>query len=244
MDIETARFNMVEQQIRPWEVLDANVLGACTKIPRERFVPDAYRQLAFCDTAIDIGQGQTMMPPKLEARLQARVAGFTLLTQVSQGGFDAAGLAPVRFTDQRARKAAKAANFQRDVGKITFSGSRDEFALAAGSQDRLSWMIQLPAVLAAEPKRAAPGGEVLLYVAGVRADVALWTVRYAAVETIDTAAGPIRTVKFMRERDDPKDTLAEVWLDPTRHYLPVRARLTHGDDEAFELVLRAAPATR
>ena len=69
MDIETARFNMVEQQIRPWEVLDANVLGACAKIPRERFVPDAYRQLAFCDTAIDIGHGQTMMPPKLEARL-------------------------------------------------------------------------------------------------------------------------------------------------------------------------------
>ncbi len=69
MDIETARFNMVEQQIRPWEVLDANVLGACTKIPRERFVPDAYRQLAFCDTAIDIGHGQTMMQPKLEARL-------------------------------------------------------------------------------------------------------------------------------------------------------------------------------
>ena len=69
MDIETARFNMVEQQIRPWEVLDANVLSACAKVPRERFVPDAYRQLAFCDTAIDIGHGQTMMPPKLEARL-------------------------------------------------------------------------------------------------------------------------------------------------------------------------------
>lgn len=69
MDIETARFNMVEQQIRPWEVLDANVLSACAKVPREHFVPEAYRQLAFCDTAIDIGHGQTMMQPKLEARL-------------------------------------------------------------------------------------------------------------------------------------------------------------------------------
>jgi hypothetical protein len=193
------------------------------------------------------GTGELTWRPegaRYEARLQAQVAGFTLLTQVSQGSFDAAGLAPLRFTDQRARKAAKAANFQRDAGKITFSGPRDEFALVAGSQDRLSWMVQLPAVLSAEPKRAAPGGEVLLYVAGVRADVALWTVRYVAVETIETAAGSIRTVKFMRERDDPKDTLAEVWLDPTRHYLPVRARLTHGDDEAFELVLRGAPAAR
>lgn len=69
MDIETARFNMVEQQIRPWEVLDANVLSACAKVPREHFVPEAYRQLAFSDTAIDIGHGQTMMQPKLEARL-------------------------------------------------------------------------------------------------------------------------------------------------------------------------------
>ncbi len=69
MDIETARFNMVEQQIRPWEVLDANVLSACAKVPRECFVPDTYRQLAFSDTTIDIGHGQSMMQPKLEARL-------------------------------------------------------------------------------------------------------------------------------------------------------------------------------
>ena len=69
MDIETARFNMVEQQIRPWEVLDATVLNACAKMPREHFVPAAYRQLAFCDTAIEIGHGQAMMQPKLEARL-------------------------------------------------------------------------------------------------------------------------------------------------------------------------------
>ena len=69
MDFEIARFNMVEQQIRTWEVLDANVLEACSKVHRERFVPDAYRQLAFSDTAIELGHGQAMMPPKIEARL-------------------------------------------------------------------------------------------------------------------------------------------------------------------------------
>ncbi len=69
MDFETARFNMVEQQIRTWEVLDANVLEACAKVHRERFVPDAYRQLAFSDTAIDLGHGQAMMSPKVEARV-------------------------------------------------------------------------------------------------------------------------------------------------------------------------------
>jgi hypothetical protein len=174
------------------------------------------------------------------ARLQASVIGYTLLTQISQGGFDKAGLAPLRYTDQRPRRAERAASFQRDVGKITFSGPRDEFALPAGSQDRLSWMIQLPAVLAAEPKRAAAGGEVVLYVAGARADVDLWTLRSLGAETVETPTGSVRTVKFMRTPRSAKDTQAEVWLDPTRHYLPVRARLTQGGDEAdaFELVLR------
>lgn len=69
LDIETARFNMVEQQIRPWEVLDPRVLNAFSTIPRENFVPEAYRTLAFSDTCIEIGHGQTMMAPKVEGRL-------------------------------------------------------------------------------------------------------------------------------------------------------------------------------
>ncbi|OYT98341.1 MAG: hypothetical protein CFE40_10230 [Burkholderiales bacterium PBB1] len=174
-----------------------------------------------------------------EARLAASIAGFTLLTQISQGGFDAAGLAPTRFTDQRVRKAARAANFQRDAGKITFSGPRDEYALAAGSQDRLSWMIQLPAVIAGEPKRAASGGEVVLYIAGARGDVDLWDLRSSGLETIETPSGALQTVKFTRTPRSARDTLAEVWLDPKRHYLPVRARLTQSDsDGALDLVLR------
>jgi len=174
-----------------------------------------------------------------EARLEFTIAGFTLLTQVSQGGFDAAGLAPTRFTDQRARKAARAANFQREAGKITFSGPRDEYALAPGSQDRLSWMIQLPAVLAGEPRRAAAGGEVLLYIAGARGDVDIWDFRSSGMETIETPSGALQAVKFTRTPRTARDTLAEIWLDPKRHYLPVRARLTQGEsDGALDLVLR------
>lgn len=69
MDLETARFNMVEQQIRTWEVLDPHVLEACGKLRREQFVPEAYRNLAFSDTGIPLGHGQCMMAPKIEARL-------------------------------------------------------------------------------------------------------------------------------------------------------------------------------
>jgi protein-L-isoaspartate(D-aspartate) O-methyltransferase len=69
MDLETARFNMIEQQIRPWEVLDPNVLAACADVHRELFVPEAYRKLAFTDTNINLGHSQSMMSPKIEARL-------------------------------------------------------------------------------------------------------------------------------------------------------------------------------
>jgi protein-L-isoaspartate(D-aspartate) O-methyltransferase len=68
MDLEQARFNMVEQQIRPWEVLDQTVLDLLFKVRREEFVPAAYRSLAFFDMEIPLGQGESMWSPKLEAR--------------------------------------------------------------------------------------------------------------------------------------------------------------------------------
>ncbi len=69
MNFEQARFNMVEQQIRPWEVLDSRVLSLLETIHREDFVPVRYRKLAFADLAIPLEHGQTMMRPKIEARM-------------------------------------------------------------------------------------------------------------------------------------------------------------------------------
>ncbi|MEO8717542.1 MAG: protein-L-isoaspartate O-methyltransferase [Burkholderiales bacterium] len=74
MNLEQARFNMVEQQIRPWEVLDQAVLDLLYAVPREEFVPAAFRQLAFADMEIPIGEGEAMMSPKLEARLLQALA--------------------------------------------------------------------------------------------------------------------------------------------------------------------------
>jgi len=71
-NLEQARFNMVEQQIRPWEVLDPRVLALLSEMSREEFVPENYRQLAFADIEIPIGHGQKMTAPRIEARtLQA-----------------------------------------------------------------------------------------------------------------------------------------------------------------------------
>jgi protein-L-isoaspartate(D-aspartate) O-methyltransferase len=72
MDNEQARFNMIEQQIRPWEVLDPKVLDLLFKVKREDYAPALYRSLAFVDMEIPIGHGEVMWAPVIEARaLQA-----------------------------------------------------------------------------------------------------------------------------------------------------------------------------
>lgn len=69
LDVERARFNMVEQQIRTWEVLDQRVLDLLLKVRREEFVPQQHRALAFVDMEIPLGHGEKMLAPKMEARI-------------------------------------------------------------------------------------------------------------------------------------------------------------------------------
>jgi protein-L-isoaspartate(D-aspartate) O-methyltransferase len=74
MDEERARFNMVQQQIRPWEVLDEEVLGLLQELRREEFAPEQHRRLAFADMEIPLGYGERMLAPKLEARMLQELA--------------------------------------------------------------------------------------------------------------------------------------------------------------------------
>jgi protein-L-isoaspartate(D-aspartate) O-methyltransferase len=74
LDVERARFNMVEQQIRTWEVLDQRVLDLLFRVRREDFVPPQYRALAFADMEIPIGHGEKMLTPKMEARMVQELA--------------------------------------------------------------------------------------------------------------------------------------------------------------------------
>lgn len=77
-DVEFAREQMIEQQLRVWEVFDPRVLCAFDEVPREEFVPDRFRGLAFADTEIPLGHGEVMMAPKIEGRmLQALTIGPT-----------------------------------------------------------------------------------------------------------------------------------------------------------------------
>ncbi|MBP9905881.1 MAG: protein-L-isoaspartate O-methyltransferase [Rhodoferax sp.] len=68
-DVEKARYHMIEQQIRPWDVADAAVLELLSTVKRENFVPASYKAMAFADMAIPLAAGQAMLAPRLQARL-------------------------------------------------------------------------------------------------------------------------------------------------------------------------------
>jgi protein-L-isoaspartate(D-aspartate) O-methyltransferase len=96
MNIEQARFNMIEQQIRPWDVLDADILTLLTVVKREAFVPAAYKSLAFFDTEIPLSADAFMFSPKMEARLlqAAAVKKHETVLEIGAGsGYMAALLA-------------------------------------------------------------------------------------------------------------------------------------------------------
>ena len=93
IDYNQAREMMVEQQVRPWEVLDARVLGVLATLPREKFVPEIHRALAYADVEIPLGHGQKMMKPVVEGRtLQALLLqeGDEVLEIGTGGGYLAA----------------------------------------------------------------------------------------------------------------------------------------------------------
>ena len=160
-----------------------------------------------------------------EAHLKGTVAGFAVLNWNSSGGFDAAGVAPARYLERRLGKSDREAVFRRDVAKIDFSGVSPDVALLPGTQDRVSWLVQLPAILAAEPARAQAGARVAMHVVGTRGRSEVWSFVSSGAESIRTPSGTVRAVKLVRESQKADDTRAEVWVDPARQYLPAQIRL-------------------
>ena len=204
------------------------------------------------------GTGEVVWRPqadRYDLNLEFKLGGLTILSQASTGSIDAAGIAPLRFTDRRPRRGTTAANFQRRsdessdknhdkaTDKITYSGSQSVFALAPGAQDRLSWMLQLAAIVAAGPQLGVPGARVVMQVTGSRGDAGAWVFRCMGAEPVDTRSGPIDALKFVREAREAYDSTVQVWLDPKQQHLPVRAtQKSGGSDEGYELRLVEATA--
>ena len=227
---------------------DAPVTGAVpvtasVDLPVYRtLVPPAFAFGYELKRGVASGSGELRWQPEgdhYRARLAGSAGDAALLAWDSVGGFDDAGIAPQRYTDRRRDRSTQAANFRRDAGKVTFSGPAVEHPLPPGAQDRLSWMLQLAAIAAAEPALVGPGGRVSFLVVGARGDADVWTFVHGGEETLVLPVGSATTVRLLRLPGRAYDTRAEVWLDPARHYLPVRARLSNASDsDALLLVLR------
>lgn len=160
--------------------------------------------------------------------LELEASGFSPQApgSASMGAFDAAGLAPERHVDRRRGRDQRAVNFQRDGGFISFSGPQLTHSLQPGAQDRLSWMLQLPAILQANPLLTTEGAQVSLWVASARGESDVWTFTVQGSEPLDLPAGRVdAALRLLRRPLRPFDTQVEVWLDPARQHLPVQVLL-------------------
>lgn len=206
-------------------------------------LPPAARLAYVLRRGLLSGQAQLDWRPDADGAytlaLDGGAFGQSLLAQRSVGHVDAHGLAPDRFTDRRRGRQELATNFQRDAGTITFSGPTVSYPLVPGAQDRASWMVQLGAIVAADPARQAEGAEIRLFVVGARGDADVWSFVVEGRETVQTPAGAVPDA--LRLRRLPRrayDTEAQAWLDPARGHLPVRVRLAVPDSgDETELLL-------
>jgi protein-L-isoaspartate(D-aspartate) O-methyltransferase len=152
MDTHAARQQMVDQQIRTWEVLDHRVLDALAAVPREAFVPAAYRALAYADAPIPIGFGQHMLAPNLQGRiLQALdIDKGTAALEVGTGtGYLCACMSllagEVRSIELHAELAAAARTNLRAVGASADVQTRDAFdRVPLGAYDAIAVTASLP----------------------------------------------------------------------------------------------------
>jgi len=173
LDVHTARRQMIEQQVRAWEVLDLKVLETMERVPREEFTPPAYRELAFADMDVPLGHGQHMLAPKLEGRLlqalELRPDDAVLEVGTGSGYFAAclgALARSVKSLEIHADLAAAArANLQRnDVHNVTVE-TADAFGHAETARyDAVVLTGSLPIYDARFEQWLAVGGRLLVVV--------------------------------------------------------------------------------
>jgi protein-L-isoaspartate(D-aspartate) O-methyltransferase len=203
MNVEQARFNMIEQQIRPWEVLDQGVLSLLAVVRREEFVPPAYRALAFIDTEVPLTDHQCMLAPRVEARLlqELQLQPHENALEIGAGsGYMAALMAhqSQRVTTLEIRPALAAmarANLQRaGIGNahvVEADGAKGHAAQAPFDAIVLSGSVaEAPAALLAQLK---VGGRLVAIVGQEPVMQALLITRvaeqqYKRIELFDTVA--------------------------------------------------------
>ena len=205
MNVEQARFNMIEQQIRTWEVLDPAVLELLHEVRREDFVPAEHRALAFADLEVPLGHGEAMMQPKVEARLVQELAlmPHESVYEVGTGSGYLAALLARRsrhvttaeiHPDLKARAGANLV--AAGISNVTLlEGDGAARPLADGAYDAIVLSGSVPLLPQAFLERLAPGGR-LFAVVGDRPVMKATLVRNVAgsfqhVELFETLLKPL-----------------------------------------------------
>jgi protein-L-isoaspartate(D-aspartate) O-methyltransferase len=209
-ELEQARVNMVESQVRTWEVLDQSVLDLLLVVKREEFVPEKYRALAFADMEIPLGHGEFMLSPKLEARMVQEL-GIRKTDKVLEIGTGSAYVTALcarlggqvvsveriaEFTQSAARKLA--GHGLQNVQLVTGEASPGWAALAP--YDVILATGSLPCLPPELQEQLAPGGRLLAVIGEPPVMTATLVTRvsgqaFNAVGLFETSIPPLRNVR-------------------------------------------------
>ena len=173
-----------------------------------------------------------------KARLSFSAFGQTRM-QTSQGQVTSEGLAPIRFADKY--RSEVAAHFNREKGQVTFSANTPNVSLLDGAQDRLSVILQLAALIAANPAQFTPATTLTIQVVSAR-DADTWLFTVSEEETLNLPGGEQRALKLVRNPRQPFDQKVELWLGTRLDYLPVRLKITEANGDYIDQQLQSIEA--
>ncbi|VVD67137.1 DUF3108 domain-containing protein [Pandoraea nosoerga] len=173
-----------------------------------------------------------------ELRVAVPIIFFGTFEFVSEGGFDANGIAPSRYIEKRGRRAQYVTTFERDATPtLSFTRSGQSAPLAPGAQDRFSVMMQLAGYARGNPERYTQVGVTHEFTVADTDSSEVWPVQYVGTETLRTPQGYVETRHFTRlPRKAGDERRVDIWLAPSLDWMPVRVRQVEPSGNEFELV--------
>ena len=169
-----------------------------------------------------------------DARMEIKAMFIGSRTQTSKGTVDpVAGLQPLRFGDKTKSELAAHFDRSRQPPAVRFSANTPDAVLQPHTQDRLSVLFQLAAMLAGDPKRLGPGSTIAIHTAGPR-DADMWQFKVAPADELSLPAGKLTAIHLVRTPMHAHDNQVEVWLAPSLGHMPVRVLWTQANGDAVD----------
>lgn len=239
---EAAAAPRPEDAIQPESLAAADASAASTTAPSEPAIPvSTYTVPGSVSLKYQVESNK--FPYSLNAKLQWQQDGevydarleFSAFgqsrIQTSRGQVTPEGLAPIRFSDKY--RSEVAAHFNREKSKVTFSANTPDVPLLAGAQDQLSILVQLAALIAADPGRY-PASTTLSFQAVGPRDAETWVFTVGDTEKLVLPGGQLLALKLARTPRQEFGQKLELWLAPDLGYLPARLRITEPNGDTMD----------